>query len=70
MTRKLCNKKPKKTNMVRNKTGKFPKSEEEVRKMRKEFFEKALNRRNPSIPADIFNNCKIIEEIDTDPTRQ
>ena len=66
-TRKLCNERPKRVDMVKDREGKLLSKEDEVRKRWQEHFMEVLNRPDPETVAEVVGDSEINEEIEEGP---
>ena len=66
-TRKLCNEKPKRVDMVKDREGKLLSKEDEVRKRWQEHFMEVLNRPDPETVAKVVDDSDINKEIEEGP---
>ena len=66
-TRKLCNERPKRVDMVKDREGKLLSKENEVRKRWQKDFMEVLNRPDPEAVAEVVDDSDINEEIEEGP---
>ena len=66
-TRKLCNKRPKRVDMVKDREGKLLSKEDEVRKRWQEHFMVVLKRPDPETVAEVVDDSAINKEIEEGP---
>ena len=66
-TRKLCNKRPKRVDMVKDREGKLLSKEDEVRKRWQEHFMVVLKRPDPETVAEVVDDSDINKEIEEGP---
>ena len=64
-TKKLCNKRPRKMDVIKNKEGKLLTKEGDVMKRWKEHFTEVLNRPEPEEPADIVTDGVGVLDVNT-----
>ena len=66
-TRKLCNERPKRVDMVKDREGKLLSKEDEVRKRWQEHFMEVLNRPDPETVAEVVDDSDNNKEIEQGP---
>ena len=66
-TRKMCNERPKRVDMVKDREGKLLSKENEVRKRWQKHFMEVLNRPDPEAVAEVVDDGDINEEIEERP---
>ena len=66
-TRKLCNERPKRVDMVKDRKGKLLSKEDEVRKKWQEHYMKVLNRPDPETVVEVLDDSDINKEIEEGP---